>query len=193
MDIISNKNAIEDSLLFADIHKEMSIKTVSYNALLIKLKVLRKLTAHVDGINKIISNSFHSVLLSYWYVIVENADCSEESLDCLLKVCQTDPSIKEDLILRNGHVFCLQIMKRYLRRQNLRLMAAELLSLMLLKLYGKEVLLLSKVALDSLRKSVIQDILINGGVTLISRYLDEFSASKNCSMFENLLNSKLIL
>ena len=138
--------------------------------------------------------SLHSLLTMHWPILVENMETTEESFKCLLPLCRDEANvigIAEELLQRGIHIFCVHAIRRYTRNKNIKIHAVELLSLLEAASFSKNSAVYLQSALDENRSRIIQEILIHGGLSLISSLIVDFSYSNShCITLKRLLQCK---
>ena len=185
--------------LTTDLQRSLS-GVIDYGNVCSKLKTIRcLLNSDLDKFcESFINCSLHSSIVMCWSIMVENVDAVEESLRCLLPLCKLEKNmlfIAEDMVTRGAHIFFIHALRRYSGRKNIKIQAVEVLSLLLDSCFANDAIVFPASVLETQRNAVLQEILIHGGVSIMSTLLVQFTASDSnfISLYRLLLCVRFVL
>lgn len=157
----------------------VSKKKVNYSDVVTSLRDIRSvLNIDCDQYGEIfIEAHMPSLIAVYWGILIESGEMVDEALKCLLPLCRNErfcPMIAGELLCRGVHIFCFQSIKRYLRRKAITIYGVELVSLLISTCFAQNSLIFFNEEKQKKVASVLQDMLVQGGLSSFSQLLVEF-------------------
>ena len=157
----------------------ISKKNINYGDIVTCLRDIRSVL-NIDSDqygSSFIDAQMHSIIAVNWSILIESGEAVEEALKCLLLLCRNEsifPIIAEELLGRGIHNFCFHSIKKYLRRKNIKIYGIEMVSLLINTCFAKDSLIFLNSERSKKVSSVLQDMLVQGGLSTFSQLFVEF-------------------